>query len=76
MSELCDDHQQLARILRAVHEICDRHNDVATTSLNERAFRNQNSAARRQLPGLRHSARGFDRRYLEVARHSSKPAQS
>ena len=38
------------------------------------AFRNQNSAARRQLPGLRHSARGLDRRFLEVARHSSKPA--
>ncbi len=42
---------------------------------NERAFRNQNSAARRQLPGLRHSARRLGRGYLEVARHSSKPAQ-
>jgi len=39
---------------------------------NERAFRNQNSAAHRQLPGLRHSPRGLDPRYLGVARHSSK----
>jgi starvation-inducible DNA-binding protein len=35
ISELCDDNQQLTRSLRAVHEICDRHNDVATTSLIE-----------------------------------------
>ena len=41
---------------------------------NERLFRIQNFAARRQLPGLRHSIRGFGRRFLEVARHSSKLA--
>ncbi|HXV82468.1 MAG TPA: DNA starvation/stationary phase protection protein [Candidatus Binatia bacterium] len=35
ISELCDDNQQLTRSLRAVHEICDRHNDVATASLIE-----------------------------------------
>jgi starvation-inducible DNA-binding protein len=35
ISELCDDNQQLTRSLRAVHEICDRHNDFATTSLIE-----------------------------------------
>jgi starvation-inducible DNA-binding protein len=27
--ELCDDNQQLTRSLRATHEVCDRHNDVA-----------------------------------------------
>jgi starvation-inducible DNA-binding protein len=35
ISELCDDNQQLTRSLRAAHEICDRHNDVATASLIE-----------------------------------------
>jgi starvation-inducible DNA-binding protein len=35
INELCDDNQQLTRSLRAVHEICDRHNDFATTSLIE-----------------------------------------
>jgi starvation-inducible DNA-binding protein len=35
ISELCDDNQQLTRSLRTVHEICDRHNDFATTSLIE-----------------------------------------
>lgn len=33
--ELCDDNQQLTRSLRGTHEVCDRHNDVATTSLIE-----------------------------------------
>jgi starvation-inducible DNA-binding protein len=33
--ELCDDNQQLTRSLRATHEVCDRHNDVATASLIE-----------------------------------------
>src|SRR5918999_6394488 len=33
--ELCDDNQQLTRSLRAAHEVCDRHNDVATASLIE-----------------------------------------
>src|SRR4029450_6266222 len=35
ISELCDDNQQLTRSLRATHEVCDRHNDVATASLME-----------------------------------------
>jgi starvation-inducible DNA-binding protein len=35
ISELCEDNQQLTRSLRAAHEVCDRHNDVATTSLIE-----------------------------------------
>jgi starvation-inducible DNA-binding protein len=35
IGELCDDNQQLTRSLRAVHEVCDRHNDVATASLIE-----------------------------------------
>jgi starvation-inducible DNA-binding protein len=33
--ELCADNQQLTRSLRSTHEICDRHNDVATASLIE-----------------------------------------
>src|SRR6266498_2401791 len=35
LAELCDDNQQLTRSLRATHEVCDRHNDVATASLIE-----------------------------------------
>src|SRR5262245_15930922 len=35
ISELREDHRQLTRSLRAIHEICDHHNDVATTSLIE-----------------------------------------
>jgi starvation-inducible DNA-binding protein len=35
LEELCADNQQLTRSLRATHEICDRHNDVATASLIE-----------------------------------------
>ena len=35
ISELCYDNQQLTRTLRAAHEVCDRHNDVATASLIE-----------------------------------------
>lgn len=35
IAELCDDNQQLTRSLRAAHEVCDRHNDVATASLIE-----------------------------------------
>ena len=35
IAELCDDNQQLTRTLRATHEICDHHNDVATASLIE-----------------------------------------
>jgi starvation-inducible DNA-binding protein len=35
LAELCNDNQQLTRSLRAAHEVCDRHNDVATASLIE-----------------------------------------
>jgi starvation-inducible DNA-binding protein len=35
LTELCADNQQLTRSLRSTHEICDRHNDVATASLIE-----------------------------------------
>jgi starvation-inducible DNA-binding protein len=35
LAELCDDNQQLTRHLRSAHEVCDRHGDVATTSLIE-----------------------------------------
>ena len=35
IGELCEDNQQLTRSLRATHEICDRHNDVAIASLIE-----------------------------------------
>jgi len=35
LAELCTDNQQLTRSLRSTHEICEEHNDVATTSLVE-----------------------------------------
>jgi starvation-inducible DNA-binding protein len=35
LAELTADNQQLTRSLRSTHEICDRHNDVATASLIE-----------------------------------------
>ena len=35
LGELRDDNVQLTRFLRAAHETCARHNDVATTSLLE-----------------------------------------
>jgi starvation-inducible DNA-binding protein len=35
IAELCADNQHLTRSLRDVHEVCERHNDVATTSLIE-----------------------------------------
>ena len=35
LAELRDDNMQLTRYLRAAHEVCDRHNDVATASLIE-----------------------------------------
>jgi starvation-inducible DNA-binding protein len=35
LSELCRDNQQLTRFMRATHEVCDEHNDVATASLIE-----------------------------------------
>ena len=33
--ELCTDNQQMTRSLRSTHEVCQQHNDVATTSLIE-----------------------------------------
>ncbi|HUL41124.1 MAG TPA: DNA starvation/stationary phase protection protein [Burkholderiales bacterium] len=35
LAELCTDNQQLTQSLRATHEVCDQHNDVATASLIE-----------------------------------------
>lgn len=35
LSELRDDNSQLTRFLRAAHEICEKYNDVASTSLIE-----------------------------------------
>ena len=35
LAELSRDNQQLTRSLRFAHEVCDRHNDVATASLIE-----------------------------------------
>ena len=35
LTELCDDNAHLTGFLRAAHELCARHNDVATTSLIE-----------------------------------------
>jgi starvation-inducible DNA-binding protein len=35
LAELCNDNQELTRSLRSTHEVCDRHNDVATASLIE-----------------------------------------
>jgi starvation-inducible DNA-binding protein len=35
LAELANDNLQLTKFLRSTHEICDRHNDVATASLIE-----------------------------------------
>ncbi|HEX5423780.1 MAG TPA: DNA starvation/stationary phase protection protein [Candidatus Acidoferrales bacterium] len=35
LAELCADNSELTRYLRAAHEICEKYNDVATTSLIE-----------------------------------------
>lgn len=35
LAELCEDNQELVRAMRASHEICDKHGDVATTSMLE-----------------------------------------
>jgi starvation-inducible DNA-binding protein len=35
LAELCADNQLLTRSLRATHEVCDKHNDVATSSMIE-----------------------------------------
>ncbi len=35
LTELRTDNRELTRFLRSLHEVCDKHNDVATTSLIE-----------------------------------------
>ena len=35
LAELCSDNQQLTRSLRSTHQVCDKHYDVATTSMIE-----------------------------------------
>lgn len=35
LTELSGDNQELTRSLRSAHEVCERHNDVATTSMIE-----------------------------------------
>jgi starvation-inducible DNA-binding protein len=35
LAELASDNQQLTRSLRSAHQVCEKHNDVATTSLIE-----------------------------------------
>jgi len=35
LAELSADNQQFTQYLRSTHEICERHNDVATASLIE-----------------------------------------
>jgi starvation-inducible DNA-binding protein len=35
LADLADDNQKLTAFMRATHEVCDRHNDVATASMIE-----------------------------------------
>jgi starvation-inducible DNA-binding protein len=35
LAELADDNQRLTRFLRSTHEVCDRHDEVATASMIE-----------------------------------------
>jgi starvation-inducible DNA-binding protein len=35
LAELRDDNQRLVSSMREVHDVCDEHNDVATTSILE-----------------------------------------
>jgi starvation-inducible DNA-binding protein len=35
MASLCADNRELTRFLRLTHEVCEKHNDVATASLIE-----------------------------------------
>jgi starvation-inducible DNA-binding protein len=35
LEELLADNQKLAQYLRATHEVCEKHNDIATASLIE-----------------------------------------
>jgi starvation-inducible DNA-binding protein len=44
IGELCEDNQQLTRSLRVTHEVCDRHNDVATASLSKSGLMRPKSA--------------------------------
>ena len=44
LAELSADNQHLTRSLRAAHEVCDRHNDVATASLIETGSTRPNAA--------------------------------
>jgi starvation-inducible DNA-binding protein len=35
LSELLDDNQKLTKYMRAAHEVCEKHNDIATASMIE-----------------------------------------
>ncbi|HVB88187.1 MAG TPA: DNA starvation/stationary phase protection protein [Candidatus Dormibacteraeota bacterium] len=35
LHELCRDNRELTRFLRSMHEVCEKHNDVATASMIE-----------------------------------------
>jgi starvation-inducible DNA-binding protein len=35
LHELCTDSRELTRFLRSLHDVCDKHGDVATASLIE-----------------------------------------
>lgn len=35
LAELADDNERLTIMLRKIHEVCETHNDVVTTSLVE-----------------------------------------
>jgi len=35
LTELCSDNRELTRFLRSTHEVCEKHDDVATASLIE-----------------------------------------
>jgi starvation-inducible DNA-binding protein len=35
LSELLDDNQKLVKFFRATHEVCEKHNDIATASMIE-----------------------------------------
>ena len=79
ISELCDDNQQLTRSLRAAHEVCDRHNDVATASLievwiDESEKRTWFLAEIAQVLKARELPRGAARNAGRASRHGGKPA--
>jgi starvation-inducible DNA-binding protein len=35
LAELLEDNKKLTKYMRATHEVCEKHNDVATASLIE-----------------------------------------